>query len=246
LLTALFSDIHGNLEALQTCLRHASDRAADRYVFLGDFVGYGADPGRIIDIIAGYAGTGSIVLKGNHDEAMEKTTDYFNAVAQASLDWSRAALDDEQKRFLAALPLIERDADCCYVHASAASPHRWTYIDSPAEAKRCVDASERPYTFCGHMHEQMLYFENATGHMSEFRPTPGTPIPVRSTRRWLAIVGSVGQPRDGNPAACYTLFDKARQQITFCRVVYDTSAAAEKIRARGLPAFLAQRLELGI
>jgi diadenosine tetraphosphatase ApaH/serine/threonine PP2A family protein phosphatase len=82
--------------------------------------------------------------------------------------------------------------------------------------------------------------------MKEFRPVAGTPIPVRGHRRWVALVGSVGQPRDRNPAAAYTLFDLARREVTFCRVAYDAGAAADKIRAAGLPGSLAVRVELGI
>lgn len=246
MLIAVLSDIHANVEALEACLRHARDRGADRYAFLGDFVGYGADPGRVVDIVARYAADGALALKGNHDEAIEKSSGYFNDAAQAALDLARTTLDASHKRFLASLPLIARDGDSCYVHASAASPERWEYIDSPSAAKRCVDAAETAYTFCGHVHDQVLYFENSRGRMIEFQPTAGSPIPVRSHRRWLAVVGSVGQPRDRNPAAAYTLFDRARQEVTFCRVVYDAMAAADRIRQSGLPASLAFRVELGI
>ena len=96
------------------------------------------------------------------------------------------------------------------------------------------------------MHDQVLYFETIAGRMSEFRPVPGTPIPVRGPRRWLAVVGSVGQPRDRNPAAAYAIFDDARREITFFRVPYDHHGAADKIRRAGLPAALAYRVEAGI
>ena len=246
MLIAVLSDIHANVEALEACLHHARARGADRYVFLGDFVGYGADAARVVEIVAGYAANGAVVLKGNHDEAIEKSSGYFNDAAQSALEWARATLNASQKAFLGALPLIARDEDVCYVHASAASPERWDYIDSPSAAKRCADAAETAYTFCGHVHDQVLYFESASGRMSEFRPAVGTPIRVRSHRRWVAIVGSVGQPRDRNPAAAYALFDLERQEITFCRVIYDAMAAADRIRQCGLPASLAYRLELGI
>jgi diadenosine tetraphosphatase ApaH/serine/threonine PP2A family protein phosphatase len=232
---ALLSDIHANTEALTACLRHAGEHGAQRFAFLGDFVGYGADPGGVMDIIIRYAAEGAVALKGNHDQA-----------ALAAIEWARTTLTLEQKRFLAALPLVVRDGTVCYVHASAASPERWDYIDSPSAAKRCADAANAFYTFCGHVHDQLLYFENASGRMSEFRPVPGTAIPVRSQRRWVAIVGSVGQPRDRNPAAAYTLFDRAREQITFYRVPYDAMAAADRIRKCGLPESLACRVELGI
>jgi len=245
-LIALLSDVHANLEALHACLTHARGRGAQRFAFLGDLVGYGADARAVVEVVGGYAAQGALVLKGNHDEAIDKSAGYFNDASQAALQWARDTLSAEQKRFLAALPLIAREGAVCYVHASAALPERWDYIDSPAAATRCADAADTCYTFCGHVHDQVLYFASAQGRMSEFRPHPGTAIPARSHRRWVGIVGSVGQPRDRNPAAAYTMFDPERQEITFVRVPYDAAAAAAKIRACGLPASLAYRVELGI
>ena len=246
MLIALLSDIHANLEALDACLRHARERGVERYAFLGDFVGYGADATSVVDTVERFAGEGAIVLKGNHDQAIEKAAGYFNDAARASLVWARETLAPRQKRFLAELPLVLRDGETCYVHASAAFPERWDYVDSPAAAKRCVDAAEVSYTFCGHVHDQVLFFEGPSGRMKEFRPVAGTPIPIRGHRRWVAIVGSVGQPRDRNPAAAYALFDSGLRQVTFFRVGYDASAAAEKIRNAGLPGSLAARVEMGI
>jgi len=243
---ALLSDIHANVEALNACIAHARDNGATRFAFLGDLVGYGADPRAVVDIVARHVAEGALAVKGNHDEAVESTSGYFNDAARAAIDWARANLDPEQKRFLATLPLIAREGDLCFVHASAAAPARWDYIDSGTEAQRCIDATDATWTFCGHLHDQALYFEAGQGRMREFRPTPGTPIPVRGHRRWLAIVGTVGQPRDRNPATAYTLFDRARQQITFHRVAYDAGAAADKIRKCGLPESLAYRVEQGI
>jgi diadenosine tetraphosphatase ApaH/serine/threonine PP2A family protein phosphatase len=245
-LTAVLSDIHANLEALTACLEHARDRGATRFAFLGDLVGYGADAAAVVEVVARYAADGAVVLKGNHDQAIESGGGYFNDAARAALEWARETLTHEQKAFLAALPLVARDESICFVHASAASPERWDYIDSPAAAKRCADAADACYTFCGHVHDQVLYFDNARGRMSEFRPSPGTAIPVPSHRRWVAIVGSVGQPRDRDPAAAYSLFDPAEKNLTFFRVPYDAAAAADKIRRCGLPGSLAYRIELGI
>jgi diadenosine tetraphosphatase ApaH/serine/threonine PP2A family protein phosphatase len=246
LLTALLSDIHGNLEALNACLDHAKGRGAERFVFLGDLVGYGADARGVVEVVARYAAEGAVVLKGNHDEAVEHAAGYFNDAARAAIEWARETLTGEQRRFLASLPLVVRQGEVCYVHASAAAPERWDYVDSASAARRCADAAQVAYTFCGHMHDQALYFEGALGRMKEFRPVVGTPIPVQGHRRWVTIVGSVGQPRDRNPAAAYALFDLARRQVTFCRVAYDAGAAADKIRQAGLPGSLAARVELGI
>ena len=246
MLTALLSDIHGNLEALNACLGHAKGRGAERFVFLGDLVGYGADARGVVEIVSRYAAEGAVVLKGNHDEAVEGAGGYFNDAARAAIEWARETLTEEQRRFLATLPLVVREGEACYVHASAAAPERWGYIDSPSAARHCADAAQVAYTFCGHVHDQVLYFEGVLGRMKEFRPVVGTPIPVRAHRHWVTIVGSVGQPRDRNPAAAYALFDLARRQVTFCRVAYDAGAAADKIRKAGLPGSLAARVELGI
>ena len=185
LLTALLSDIHGNLEALNACLHHARSRGAERFAFLGDLVGYGADARAVVEVVCRYAAQGAVVLKGNHDQAIDRSSGYFNDASQASLRWARDTLTEEQKRFLAALPLFAREGTVCYVHASAAAPERWDYIDSPAAAKRCTEATDACYTFCGHVHDQVLYFESAQGRMSAFRPFPGTAIPARSHRRWV-------------------------------------------------------------
>jgi diadenosine tetraphosphatase ApaH/serine/threonine PP2A family protein phosphatase len=104
---------------------------------------------------------------------------------------------------------------------------------------------EASWIFSGHVHEQALYHLAPGGTALHFKPVPGVAIPVPSRRRWLAVVGSVGQPRDGNTAACYALFDTVRAVLTFHRVPYGWAAAAAKIRAAGLPEALALRLERG-
>jgi diadenosine tetraphosphatase ApaH/serine/threonine PP2A family protein phosphatase len=246
LLIALLSDIHSNAEALTACLQDANERGADRFAFLGDFVGYGGDPKAVVEQVAAHAARGAIVVRGNHDDAVEKPAGYFNEAAQAAIELARRVLSPEQRRFLSELPLIAREDTCCFVHSSAASPERWNYVDSPTAARRSIDAAQTAYTFCGHVHEQCLYFQTAPGKVGTFQPDPGTPIPVHHNRRWLAIVGSVGQPRDLNPAAAYAMFDAGREQITFYRVPYDSHAAAEKIRNSGLPESLAYRVERGI
>jgi len=243
---ALFADVHANVEALTACLKHAAERGAQGHVFLGDLVGYGADPVGVLEIVTAHARAGAVVLKGNHDQAVATSSSYFNEAARAAIELARARLGAQHQRFLAELPLLWREGSECYVHASAAAPERWTYVDSPSAAKSCVEAAQSAYTFCGHVHDQRLYFESSHGRMGEFRPSSGTPIPVRSHRRWLAVVGSVGQPRDRNPAAAYALFDRRLEQLTFYRVGYDARAAADRIRRSGLPESLAWRVELGI
>jgi diadenosine tetraphosphatase ApaH/serine/threonine PP2A family protein phosphatase len=243
---ALLSDIHANLEALKACLEHARSRDVESYALLGDFVGYGADATAVVDVVMQLVAAGGIALKGNHDAAMARIDSYFNDDARASLEHARASLAEAQHRFLAALPLTAVRGSATFVHASAASPSRWDYVDSPSAALRCAQAAGTTYTFCGHVHDQQLYFAVSGGRMSAFTPVPGVAVPMRGVRAWLAIVGSVGQPRDRNPAAAYAIFDDARREMTFFRVPYDHAASAAKIRAAGLPEALAYRVETGI
>lgn len=246
LIIALLSDIHGNLEALDACLRHARERGAERYVFLGDLVGYGADSQAVVETVERYAAEGAVVVKGNHDEAVERSARYMNESAQAGVEWARHTLSPQAKAFLAALPVCVREDSMCFVHASASFPERWEYIDSPNAAERSIEAAQSTYTFCGHVHVQELYFVRERSGAGIFRPVRGSAIPLNRNHRWLALIGSVGQPRDHNPAAAYALFDSAAGRITFHRVAYDHLAAAEKIRRAGLPAALAYRVENGI
>ena len=185
-------------------------------------------------------------MKGNHDEAAAQGHhEYFNETAAAAIRWTRDALTNDQKEVLACLPLLVRDGPACFVHASAAAPARWEYVDSAGSAERSAGVAATPYTFSGHVHRQTLYGVGANGRMVVFRPRPGVPIPVRANRAWLAIAGSVGQSRDGDPSAAYALADLDAQRITFHRVPYDTAEAARKIRAAGLPETLAYRIERG-
>lgn len=246
MLIALLSDVHSNLEALQACLKHANEKGAQRYVFLGDLIGYGADPAAVVDIISDYAARGAVVVKGNHDEAIFKKGRDLNDIAYESLEWTRNALSESQKSFLASLPMIVREESCCFVHSSAEAPERWEYVMSSSAARQSIEAADRIYTFAGHVHDQMLYFKTQTGKTASFHPIAASAVPVPSHRNWFAIVGSVGQPRDHNPAAAYALFDDEKEEMTFFRVAYDQLAAAQKIRRAGLSEVLAHRIEEGI
>ena len=243
---ALLSDIHANLQALQSCLDDARTNGATRFVFLGDLVGYGADPGGVIDVIARYVAEGATAVRGNHDEAIYGSSIYMNDMAMSAINYAKRVLAPAQITFLQNLPMIVRENTCCFVHASAASPEKYPYVDSPTAAERCAEASELPHTFCGHVHEQRLYFAAPGPRMTIFRPTPGVAVPVPAHRRWVALVGSVGQPRDRNPRAAYAIFDTEQVSITFCRVPYDHHAAAARIREVGLPESIAYRVENGI
>jgi diadenosine tetraphosphatase ApaH/serine/threonine PP2A family protein phosphatase len=247
MLYAILTDIHANREALTACLAHAEMRGARHYVFLGDLVGYGADPGWVVDTVAGYVRGGALAVLGNHDEAVAAApTRHMNSMARQVAEWTRAQLDARQLRFLAALPLTVESGAYLFVHASAARPRDWEYVTGPVEAARSMMATECRVTFCGHVHEPALYNLSQTGKISSFIPAGDAAIPLGTQRHWLVLPGSVGQPRDGNPAACYALYDDATHELTFLRVPYDHETAARKIREAGLPEHISNRLKLGV
>jgi diadenosine tetraphosphatase ApaH/serine/threonine PP2A family protein phosphatase len=188
----------------------------------------------------------SLAVLGNHDAAVvHGPLPSMMADARAVIEWTRARLDAEQLAFLAALPMSMIEHETLFVHANAWAPGGWDYIQSRSDAMRSLHATACRFTVCGHVHVPMLYHLTGTGKAGEFAPTPGVVIPLSEQRRWLAIPGSTGQPRDGNPAACYAMFDVAAPALTFHRVPYDHAAAAAKIRAAGLPPGLAERLKHG-
>lgn len=242
---ALLADIHGNREALGACLADAGRRKCERYVFLGDLVGYGADPGWVVDRVMEYAASGAIVVLGNHDAAAAGSRVSMNEAAAEAIAWTRRQLDAAQRNFLEGLPLSVEDGDRLYVHASADEPPHWHYVLGTNRARKSFGATAARQTFCGHVHSPALYLLSRAGNVSEFTPTAGVAVPLLHGRRWLAVLGAVGQPRDRNPAACYGLLDETQNTLTYVRLPYDIASAARKIREAGLPAMLAARLEHG-
>ena len=241
---ALLTDIHANREAFAACLAHTERATPDRYAFLGDLVGYGADPAWTVETVMDYVRRGAICVLGNHDQAVcGPAREGMQADARRVIEWTRARLDAPHIEFLSGLPLQVEEAGCLFVHANAWAPAQWEYIVSPFDARSSMAATRARFTFCGHTHDPALYNVGSDWRATAFKPVPGTAIPLGTHRRWLAIPGSVGQPRDGIVAACYALFDSERCSITFYRVPYDVESTAAKVRAAGLPAELADRLE---
>jgi diadenosine tetraphosphatase ApaH/serine/threonine PP2A family protein phosphatase len=240
---ALVTDLHANREAVEAVLVHAMAQGAQRYAFLGDFVGYGADPGWVVDRVRGFVRDGAIAVMGNHDSAVvmgAKPT--MIAQAREVVEWTRGQLDDAQIEFLASLPMAVTDGNRLFVHANAFAPAEWVYVTTRIDAIRSLHATECRFTFCGHVHEPHLFHLSDTGKAGEFVPVPGVAIALSPLRQWLAIPGSAGQPRDGNPAACYAIFETDGSVLTYHRVPYDHQRAGAKIRAAGLPERLAERL----
>lgn len=248
-LLALITDLHANREAVEAVLADARAKGAERFAFLGDFVGYGADPGWVVDTVRAMVNQGALAVMGNHDLAVTQGSSLQHGMvpqARQVAEWTRSQLDARQLDFLSSLPMSVVDKSCLFVHANAFAPAEWRYIQTRLDAVRSLQSTDCRYTFCGHVHEPKLFHVSGSGHSGEFSPTPDIPIPLSRHRQWLALPGSAGQPRDGNPAASYALFDLESSTLTFQRVLYDHETTAAKILAAGLPARLAHRLSLGI
>lgn len=247
---ALLSDIHGNIQALEACLAHARTQQAQRLFFLGDMVGYGGNPGAVVDRIMQLTEEGAQALLGNHDAMALSPPAEVKTVGDSTATWTHNQLTPAQRAWMASLPLTLQQDATLLVHASANQPELWRYVYDQRAATASLDAATSQwadvhYVFGGHVHEQTLYYRG-TGHgLMKFAPQPGVTIPVPRHRQWLGTIGSVGQPRDGKPLSMYALFDPERAQLTFHRVPYDYQSAAVAIRRAGLPEFFADRLEKG-
>jgi len=243
MLIAVLTDLHANLPAVEACLAHARKNGAQQFVLLGDYVGYGGQPGAVVDLVAELVSAGALAVRGNHDAALVEAD--LNPDAAVSARWTATQLSAAQRAFLTGLPLTVRDGDRFYAHADASAPAKWRYVmdaDSAALSLRGCDAR---LVFCGHTHNPALYASEPGGKAILFKPVSGTKIPLLRQRRWQVVLGSVGQPRNGDAAASYALFDAQTQEIAFQRVSYDIAAAAEAILAAGLPEGLAERLYVG-
>jgi len=237
---ALMSDIHANREAFDACLANARAAGVERHVFLGDFVGYGADPEWVVATVMEHVAGGAVAIAGNHDRAIGIERGAMNDIARRAIDWTRGRLDASARAFLAGLPLAVEEEDRLYVHADASAPAKWLYVEDEAMAAASLAATRQRVTFCGHVHVPMLFDEDGGGPLAD-----EVPARLSNDGRWLAVVGSVGQPRDRNPAAAYALYDTVTSELRGVRVGYDVAVAAAKIRAAGLPEALAARLALG-
>jgi diadenosine tetraphosphatase ApaH/serine/threonine PP2A family protein phosphatase len=248
---ALISDIHANRQALEACLAHARLQGADQFAFLGDLVGYGADPAAVLDDIMALAEQGALVLRGNHDDmALNPPAAQGEAtLGSQGAQWTHAQLSATHRQFLSGLPLTLSQEGLLLVHASADRPESWRYVDGESAAGRCLEQalalSQGPHVLVGHVHHQALYYRGAGRNLMKFEPIPGSPVPVPAHRPMVACVGSCGQPRDGDPRAMYAICDRTLNKMTFHRVPYNHTEAAAAIRRAGLPEFFAERLERG-
>lgn len=238
----LLSDVHANLEALQAVLQSGHQRGVEQWVCLGDVVGYGADPLACIELVREHCQT---VLMGNHDAAVAGLMDAraFNAFARIALQWTVEQLPTAERHYLASLPL-ERAAEA--VHCVHAEPHRpaaWSYVVDLHTASEALDHTSAPLCFVGHSHRAFVCARH--GECTSLCAARSGVVELDETARYLANVGSVGQPRDGEWRSCYGIWDQEQRALELVRCPYDIESTQQKIRAVGLPNFLADRLAQG-
>jgi diadenosine tetraphosphatase ApaH/serine/threonine PP2A family protein phosphatase len=238
---AVYSDVHGNLHALEAVLAAIEGDAPDQVWCLGDLVGYGPKPNECCLLVEARA---DVCLSGNHDLGVLGTIslDEFSGEAGEAATWTRGVLSDKSRAFLNPLEPLGTAEGVALFHGSARDPV-WEYVLSDEAAATTFALTIEPLVLVGHSHAA-LQIELREGLLSGGLAPAGTEVDLKSGR-WLLNPGSVGQPRDGDPRAAYLLLDLDAQQASFRRVAYDIEQTQAEIRAEGLPELLAERLSFG-
>ncbi len=234
---AFLADIHGNLDALQTVMRAVEDdESIDRICCVGDVVGYGAQPAECLALIREL---GWPIVAGNHDYAACGMVDisYFNPVAREAIEWTSGMLSEEDKEFLGNLPLILEEDNFVMVHGTLYEPQDFGYILSELDARIMFRLLKKDFCFTGHSHYPCVFVESEGLLFSR-----ETEVKIGVSERAIVNVGGVGQPRDGDPRACWVLYDEDARTVTTHRIEYDIDKAARKIEEAGLPEPLSNRL----
>ncbi len=234
---AIISDVHANLEALESVLEDARARGVKHFICLGDLVGYNADPEACVDIIRDL---GCPVVMGNHDAytVAEEIPEIVNGRARESLEWTRNHIRPDQHEWLTHLPMQRRVGPLQLVHASLHEPDNWNYVLNAIEAILHFHFQDSPVCFFGHTHMPMYFSTKERKTHKEFER-----IELEPGERYLVNAGSVGQPRGDDKRAQYITYDTREKVVDFHRVKYDVKKTCEKIRSAGLPEHNALRLE---
>ena len=237
--TALFGDIHANLEALQAVLADAASQGVTDYVCLGDVVGYNADPVACLNVIRDM---GCPTVKGNHDQdaSEDHSLDTMNPVAATALQWTRDQLDDDQRLWLKRLRMVRQVSDFTIVHSTLDQPVHWNYVTNRFDAMSNFSYQFTQLCFHGHTHVPRVFMKS-----DKVREVPAESIAIEAGAKYFINIGSVGQPRDGDPRPCYAIYDQENKVVVFRRVDYDIEKTQAKIIDAGLPPMLAERLAEG-
>ncbi len=237
----IFSDVHGNAEALDVVLDFLRGQGATSFVCCGDLVGYGPDPVRCVRTVAELRG---LVVAGNHDYGVLERipAEEFNQLAVRALAWTKKQLGEEELTYLDSLPLTEESEPFYIVHSSPSAPGQWEYVFMLHDAQEEMKFFSANVCLLGHSHYPFVVEQRGD---ESARLVKQSSFRVRPDVKYLINAGSVGQPRDGDPRACALLFDTRSRMMSVHRLEYDIKAVQEKMLRAGLPEFLAERLATG-
>lgn len=237
---AILSDVHANADALNEVLGDIDRRGIEDVLFLGDAVGYGPDPNECIDLLAANC---KVRLAGNHDRAAIGLTDisYFNAYARNAIEWTSGVITEKNKKILGPLPVRKelKTEDILLVHSTPKEPEEWHYLLTLWDAEMNFNYFGNRFCFLGHSHQSFIIEKVASGELIPYKDS----VTIKDGCRYIINVGSVGQPRDGDPRACFVII--AGETIEIIRVPYDIRTVQEKMRKAHLPDMLIERLTIG-
>jgi predicted phosphodiesterase len=236
---AILGDIHANLEALETVLKDARNEQVTHYCCVGDVVGYGASPKECLEIIRGM---NCPVVKGNHDEKAAEFVEEtgFNSTAANAIRWTAAQLSDDERQWLRNLKFTRYVESFTIVHATLDMPQKWEYVLDKFAATSSFTYQKTAVCFYGHTHRPAVFIRDGMVRAGSFDG-----LKVEPGKKYFVNVGSIGQPRDGNPLAAYVIYDMVSNSLTLKRLPYDVRKAQEKILAASLPEYCATRREPG-
>lgn len=241
---AIISDIHSNLEALTACCKIAEGAGAEKFICLGDCVGYGPDPIAVLDMLQNLPNF--ICILGNHDEYTFNCIDVTSTVpVQMVAEWTSKQLSESHLNFFKSLPYIHIENGVTYVHASIPDPGSWAYVKTTDQVRKCLAAASTNLIFSGHVHIPMMFHEKQDDSIEFIHPQASKTYHLHQNQRYFINAGSVGQPRDDNNAASFVLYDEGSHSVTFHRVVYNYQETIRKIHQNNLHPYFAERLESG-
>ena len=237
---AILGDIHGNWEALSAVLEDADAEGVTSHMCVGDLVGYNANPRECLERIREL---NMAVVRGNHDHycSHDECVRDFSPLAANVVDWTRMQLSKDDVEFLRSLKLVRVVDGFTLVHSTLDMPEKWGYVFDELEAESNFNYQTTTVCFHGHTHQPVV-FEKA-GRVSR---SNGPRAAITLGKKYFINVGSVGQPRDGDPRASYAVYEPASRAVELRRVKYDVATTQKKIRAANLPERLAARLALGV
>jgi len=241
---AIISDIHANFEALSAVIDDLETKRVTNIICLGDIVGYASGVNSCVRAIRGL---GCPTVLGNHDHAacFSDIPEEFNDTAAAGALYAAKKLSEDHKHWMHALPHVIQEGDVTFTHASLSDDCGWPYIVAEKDAALHFAAQTSPVAFCGHTHRPMIWIQNSHDDTTGMIPPANEAVAIPEAPKVLINVGSVGQPRDGDPRACYAIYHPRVKSIEFRRLPYDFKITGRKIRRAKLPVFSAQRLALG-